>query len=84
MWACAKVHFLIRAWFLTSVVKAFAFCSFPAKRDPKPDLDPSPPDLQQNVPHNIANIPGKLGGAYKKPLFGRVYHPAYLAPPATN
>ena len=51
------------------------------KGGPKPDLDPRPPDLHQNVHNIIANTPGKLmapEGSFGNPLSDRDFHPAHL------
>ena len=60
-----------------------SFANSPAKRGvQKPDLDPRPPDLHQNVRNIIANTPGKLlapEGSFFNPFSGRDFHPAHLS-----
>ena len=48
------------------------------KGGPKPDLDPRPPDLHQNVRNIIANTPGKLlapEGSFWKSIFWQGFPP---------
>ena len=63
------------------VVKAFAFCSFPAKGGSRTGPSPQTPDLHQNAPNIIANTPGKLmvpGRSFWKSTFWQGFHPAHL------